>query len=31
MVVRRHDLKDQLATLIDYLGPEKDKAGKKAA
>ena len=31
MVVRRHDLKDQLANLIDYLGPDKNKAGKKAA
>ena len=30
MVVRRHELKDRLASLIDYLGPEKDKA-KKAA
>jgi hypothetical protein len=29
MVVRRHDLKDRLALLIDYLGP--DKARKKAA
>ena len=29
MVVRRHDLKDRLAALIDYLGP--DKAKKKAA
>ena len=31
MVVRRHDLKDKLATLIDYLGPDKNKARKKAA
>jgi acetyl-CoA carboxylase carboxyl transferase subunit beta len=31
MVVRRHDLKDRLALLIDYLGPNKDKARKKAA
>ena len=31
MVVRRHDLKDRLALLIDYLGPKKDKARKKAA
>jgi acetyl-CoA carboxylase carboxyl transferase subunit beta len=31
MVVRRHELKDRLATLIDYLGPDKDKAKKKAA
>ena len=33
MVVRRHDLKDRLASLIDYLGPnkDKDKARKKAA
>jgi acetyl-CoA carboxylase carboxyl transferase subunit beta len=31
MVVRRHDLKERLAALIDYLGPEKDKAKKKAA
>ena len=31
MVVRRHDLKDRLASLIDYLGPNKDKARKKAA
>jgi len=31
MVVRRHDLKDRLATLIDYLGPDRDKARKKAA
>ena len=31
MVVRRHDLKDRLALLIDYLGPDKDKARKKAA
>ena len=30
MVVRRHELKDRLASLIDYLGPDKDKA-KKAA
>jgi acetyl-CoA carboxylase carboxyl transferase subunit beta len=30
MVVRRHDLKDRLAALIDFLGPDKDKA-KKAA
>ena len=30
MVVRRHDLRDHLASLIDYLGPSKDKA-KKAA
>jgi len=29
MVVRRHDLKDRLASLIDFLGP--DKARKKAA
>lgn len=31
MVVRRHDLKNRLALLIDYLGPNKDKARKKAA
>jgi acetyl-CoA carboxylase carboxyl transferase subunit beta len=31
MVVRRHDLKARLALLIDYLGPDKDKAKKKAA
>ena len=31
MVVRRHDLKSRLASLIDYLGPDKDKAKKKAA
>ena len=31
MVVRRHDLKDRLAALIAYLGPDKDKAKKKAA
>jgi acetyl-CoA carboxylase carboxyl transferase subunit beta len=31
MVVRRHDLKDRLASLIDFLGPDKDKAKKKAA
>jgi acetyl-CoA carboxylase carboxyl transferase subunit beta len=31
MVVRRHDLKDRLAALIDFLGPAKDKAKKKAA
>jgi acetyl-CoA carboxylase carboxyl transferase subunit beta len=31
MVVRRHDLKARLALLIDYLGPDKDKARKKAA
>ena len=31
MVVRRRDLKDRLALLIDYLGPTKDKARKKAA
>ncbi len=31
MVVRRHDLKDRLAALIDFLGPDKDKAKKKAA
>jgi acetyl-CoA carboxylase carboxyl transferase subunit beta len=31
MVVRRRDLKDRLASLIDYLGPNKDKAKKKAA
>jgi acetyl-CoA carboxylase carboxyl transferase subunit beta len=31
MVVRRHDLKERLAALIDYLGPDKDKAKKKAA
>jgi acetyl-CoA carboxylase carboxyl transferase subunit beta len=31
MVVRRHDLKGRLAALIDYLGPDKDKAKKKAA
>ena len=30
MVVRRHELRDRLASLIDYLGPDKDKA-KKAA
>jgi len=29
-VVRRHDLKDRLANLIDYLAPTKAK-GKKAA
>ena len=31
MVVRRHDLKERLASLIDFLGPDKDKARKKAA
>jgi acetyl-CoA carboxylase carboxyl transferase subunit beta len=31
MVVRRHDLKERLALLIDYLGPDKDKSRKKAA
>ena len=31
IVVHRHDLKDRLALLIDYLGPKKDKARKKAA
>ena len=31
MVVRRHDLKDRLASLIEYLGPDKDKAKKRAA
>ncbi len=31
MVVRRHDLKDKLALLIDYLGPAKDKTRMKAA
>ncbi len=31
MVVRRHDLKDRLASLIDFLGPDKSKAKKKAA
>ena len=31
MVVRRHDLKGRLALLIDYLGPDKDRARKKAA
>jgi len=31
MVVRRHELKEMLASLIDYLGPDKDKAKKKAA
>ena len=31
MVARRHELKDRLAALIDYLGPDKDKARKKAA
>jgi acetyl-CoA carboxylase carboxyl transferase subunit beta len=31
MVVRRHELKDRLASLIDYLGPDKDKTRKKAA
>jgi len=31
MVVRRHDLKQRLAMLLDYLGPDKDKARKKAA
>ena len=30
MVVRRHDLKDRLATLVDYLAPIRSK-GKKAA
>ena len=30
MVVRRHELKDRLATLVDYLAPPKAK-GKKAA
>jgi acetyl-CoA carboxylase carboxyl transferase subunit beta len=25
MVVRRHDLRDRLASLIDFLGPDKDK------
>jgi acetyl-CoA carboxylase carboxyl transferase subunit beta len=31
MVVRRHELTAKLASLIDYLGPDKDKAKKKAA
>jgi acetyl-CoA carboxylase carboxyl transferase subunit beta len=31
MVVRRHDLKERLALLIDYLGPDNSKARKKAA
>ena len=31
MVIRRHDLQGRLALLIDYLGPDKDKARKKAA
>jgi acetyl-CoA carboxylase carboxyl transferase subunit beta len=31
MVVRRHDLKERLGSLIDFLGPDKDKAKKKAA
>ena len=31
MVVRRPDLKGKLTSLIDYLGPDKDKAKKKAA
>ena len=31
MVVRRADLKTRVAMLIDYLGPDKDKARKKAA
>jgi len=31
MVVRRHDLKERLSSLIDFLGPDKDKAKKKAA
>ena len=31
MVVRRHDLKDKLSALIDFLGPDKDRAKKKAA
>jgi len=31
MVVRRHDLKERLATLIDYLGPDKTKPKTKAA
>jgi acetyl-CoA carboxylase carboxyl transferase subunit beta len=31
MVVRRHELKERLAMLLDYLGPDKDKARKKAA
>jgi acetyl-CoA carboxylase carboxyl transferase subunit beta len=31
MVVRRHDLKDRLAALITYLGPDQDKARKKKA
>jgi acetyl-CoA carboxylase carboxyl transferase subunit beta len=31
MVVRRHDLKERLASLIGYLGPAKDKAGKTKA
>ena len=30
MVVRRHELKDRLATLVDYLAPSRAK-GKKAA
>ena len=31
MVVRRHDLKERLTLLIDYLGPDNSKARKKAA
>jgi acetyl-CoA carboxylase carboxyl transferase subunit beta len=31
MVVRRHELKERLAAVIDYLGPDKNKARKKAA
>ena len=31
MVVRRHDLTERLATLIDYLGPDKTKPKTKAA
>jgi acetyl-CoA carboxylase carboxyl transferase subunit beta len=31
MVVRRHDLKERLAMLLEYLGPDKDKSRKKAA
>jgi acetyl-CoA carboxylase carboxyl transferase subunit beta len=31
MVTRRHDLKERLASLIGFLGPDKDKAKKKAA
>ena len=31
MVVRRHELRDRLALLISFLGPDKEKTGKKAA